>query len=182
MARLQQQASSTPLLLILLVTLLALSSAPTLTLASPTTSKTTNQHTVALIHPRQAASATPDTRCTSYLQTARLATVGGNSTYRTAYLQLSRQGTNANRVLLNAAVAALPALTVDKGLNAQCGNLTERVAAQTEEEFFGAGVVLGIGGVGGLDSPPGKIVGSDWTLVLIVAAMLGVMMGTWSML
>lgn len=136
--------------------------------------------TIQPLHPRQDASATsPSPDCAAYTLTASLATVGSNSTYRTSYLQLSPLGTLTNQKKFSAAMLALPALTADRGLNSACGNQTEQAAAEVAARFL-EGRVLELDGVNGLDSPPGKIVGSGMDLLAIVGLVLIMTVGVWS--
>lgn len=78
--------------------------------------------------------------CLQYSRIANLSTIGGNSSYRTAFLESSPQGTLANAAMLNGAIAALPPLTADAQLNSACGNLTT-VAAEQAAVNFTQGIV-----------------------------------------
>ncbi len=76
-----------------------------------------------------------------YSRTANLSTVGANSTYRSAYLLASPEGSDPARAPLDAAELALPAMTMNKTLNTECGNLTTLAFAQAAVNFT-EGVVL----------------------------------------
>jgi hypothetical protein len=62
--------------------------------------------------------------CLQYSMIANMSVVGGNSSYRTVFLEKSSTGTLANSAMLNKAILVAPNLTADVDLNNQCGNLT----------------------------------------------------------
>jgi hypothetical protein len=102
----------------------------------------------AVIGVRQTASTPNDPLCLDYSITANLSTIGANSTYRSAFLQASPLGNFPNAKMLNAAIAKLPKLTRDVGLNKACGNLTT-VAFTEAEQNYTKGIVAQFSGLKG---------------------------------
>lgn len=114
--------SLNPLLLILL-SLLSITTASTITLRQTTT--------------------TPSTNCTTYARTANLTIISNNSTFRAAFLQSVPMGVSYAATILDEATLQLPALQFDNELNSQCGNLTT-VAFTEAARNFSQGTVLGL--------------------------------------
>ena len=81
------------------------------------------------------------TDCAEYSTIANLSIVGGNATYRSAYLAASPEGGDPGRKPLDDAIPKLPALQFDSALNDKCGNLTE-IAISAAETNFTSGIVL----------------------------------------
>lgn len=78
--------------------------------------------------------------CAQYSRIANLSTIGGNTTYRTVFIDVSPVGTLFNTALLNQAQRDLPMLTMDAQLNQACGNLTA-LAIQEAAVNFTKGIV-----------------------------------------
>jgi len=112
-------------------------------------------------------------QCLDYSRTANLSTIGKNSTYRSAFLQSSPQGTNMVAGMLNAAIAKLPALTTNATLNEACGNLTT-VALTEAEKNFTKGVVAQFTGI----KPEGIRAGPEVAIIVafVVFSICGVAM------
>ena len=91
---------------------------------------------IAQVQARQ-VSATPSQAdlCLDYERTANMLTIGANGTYRTVLLQKSSTGTIYNARMMDAAIAKLPTLTADAGLNMACGNWTEIALREAERNF-----------------------------------------------
>ncbi|KAF2493683.1 hypothetical protein BU16DRAFT_52185 [Lophium mytilinum] len=104
---------------------------------------------------------TSNPQCGDYSRIANLSTIGKNSTYRSLFLQASPRGTFADADMLNAAIAKLPTLTKDAGLNKACGNLTT-VAFVEAEKNFTEGVVAQFSGL----VPTGITAGPEVALIV----------------
>lgn len=115
------------------------------------------------------------TQCLDYATTANLSTIGANSTYRSAFLQMSPLGSLANAKVLNAAIAKLPALTRDQTLNDQCGNLTT-VAFTEAANNFSQGIVGPFSGLVG--NPQAIKAGPE--VVIIVGGIILMFSCVWS--
>ncbi|KIX06991.1 uncharacterized protein Z518_04967 [Rhinocladiella mackenziei CBS 650.93] len=94
---------------------------------------------VNLLNPRQQQ--VSQSTCDEYSRIANFSIVGANSTYRSAYLQASPQGTDPAREPLDDAIAQLPSFQFDTEINDECGNLTE-VAIEGAAANFTQGTVL----------------------------------------
>ena len=119
-------------------------------------------------------SAPSDPQCLDYARTANLSTIGANSTYRSAFLQASPDGTMVEAKILDAAILKLPALTGNKALNQACGNLTT-IALTEAERNFTMGIVAQFSGLVG--NPQAIRAGPE--LVAIIGLMLLVFGGVW---
>ncbi|KAF2119208.1 hypothetical protein BDV96DRAFT_595958 [Lophiotrema nucula] len=113
-----------------------------------------------------------DPQCLDYSTIANLSTIGANSTYRSAFLQLSPLGSNPNAKLLNAAIAKMPALMMDANLNAKCGNLST-VAFVEAMNNFTQGVIGPFSGmVEKIGANPQAIKAGPEVLVIVGGIML----------
>ncbi|KAK8016400.1 hypothetical protein PG993_014589 [Apiospora rasikravindrae] len=73
--------------------------------------------------------------CAEYSRIANLTIIGKNSTYRAAFLRSGPFGTDQMSGMVDQAAVLLPPLTLDKTLNAQCGNSTAIALAGAEANF-----------------------------------------------
>lgn len=100
----------------------------------------------AIVLTARQASASTDPQCINYSRTANLSTIALNSTYRSAFLQASPDGTMDNQFMLTAASKAVISLISDQNLNQACGNLTA-IALTEAERNFSIGIVAQFSGV-----------------------------------
>lgn len=105
--------------------------------------------------------------CAQYGMIANMSVVGGNSSYRTVFLEKSSTGTLANSAMLNKAITVAPNLTADVELNAQCGNLTA-IAIQEAALNFTQGRVAQFTFTG----TPGSISAGPVIIVVVLACLL----------
>lgn len=105
--------------------------------------------------------------CAQYSRIANMSTIGGNSSYRTAFLESSPVGTLQNAAMLNGAMAALPPLTADAALNTACGNLTT-IAAEQAALNFTQGIVAQFTFTGN----PASVVNGPIMIVVTLFALL----------
>ncbi|KAH8770103.1 hypothetical protein F5883DRAFT_60776 [Diaporthe sp. PMI_573] len=105
--------------------------------------------------------------CVQYSMIANMSVVGGNSSYRTVFLEKSSTGTLANSAMLNKAILVAPNLTADVELNSQCGNLTA-IAIQEAAANFTQGMVAQFTFTG----TPGSIVSGPIIIVVVLACLL----------
>lgn len=105
--------------------------------------------------------------CIQYGMIANMSVVGGNSSYRTVFLEKSSTGTLANSAMLNKAILVAPNLTADVELNAQCGNLTA-IAIQEAALNFTQGKVAQFTFTG----TPGSISAGPVIIVVVLACLL----------
>ncbi|KAG8160137.1 hypothetical protein KVR01_009673 [Diaporthe batatas] len=105
--------------------------------------------------------------CLQYSMIANMSVVGGNSSYRTVFLEKSSTGTLANSAMLNKAILVAPNLTADVELNAQCGNLTA-IAIQEAALNFTQGKVAQFTFTG----TPGSILAGPVIIVVVLACLL----------
>ncbi|KAF2278589.1 uncharacterized protein EI97DRAFT_456056 [Westerdykella ornata] len=115
---------------ILLLTLLS-----TLTLAAPEIRVDNPFAPGPTLTPRQAQAPISEVSCLDYSRIANLSVVGSNSSYRSAFYHRSLSGTMQDGAMFKAAQLALPAMTVDKGLNDRCGNLTTVALVEAERNL-----------------------------------------------
>lgn len=108
-----------------------------------------------------------DQACLQYSRIANLSTIGGNSSYRTAFLESSPLGTLSNAAMLNGAIAALPPLTADAALNTACGNLTT-IAAEQAAINFTQGIVAQFTFTGN----PSSVVNGPIMIVVTILAVI----------
>lgn len=101
-------------------------------------------------------------QCQNYATIANLSTIGMNSTYRAAFLQSSSAGTYASAAILNNAMAQIPMMTNDKGLNEQCGNLTTVATTQAAANFT-KGIVAQFSGL----PPPSKGIPNSMVILFL---------------
>ncbi|KAF2204553.1 hypothetical protein GQ43DRAFT_437797 [Delitschia confertaspora ATCC 74209] len=112
--------------------------------------------------------------CLLYAHIANLSTIASNSTYRSAYLQLSPSGSIAVARVLNSAALALPPMMRNASLNLECGNWSEIAVVEAERNFT-RGIV---GEFGGLVGNPQEIK-AGVELIGIMIAILGMFGGVW---
>lgn len=105
--------------------------------------------------------------CLQYSMIANMSVVGGNSSYRTVFLEKSSTGTLANSAMLNKAILVAPNLTADVELNAQCGNLTA-IAIQEAALNFTQGKVAQFTFTG----TPGSILAGPVIIAVVLACLL----------
>lgn len=118
-------------------------------------------------------------QCADYSRTANFSTIGANSTYRSAFLQLSPFGTDGNRKMLDAAVAKLPALTKNAALNAACGNLTTLAFVEAAKNFTND-QVAGLSGIKSkLNGNPQAVIGAGMGLLAIVGGIIVIFGTVW---
>lgn len=110
--------------------------------------------------------------CLQYSMIANMSVVGGNSSYRTVFLEKSNVGTLANSAMLNKAILVAPNLTADVQLNQQCGNLTA-IAIQEAAANFTQGKVAQFTFTG----TPGSISAGP-IIILVVVLCLVIQAGT----
>lgn len=102
-----------------------------------------------------------------YSMIANMSVVGGNSSYRTVFLEKSQTGTLANSAMLNKAILVAPNLTADVELNQACGNLTA-IAIQEAALNFTQGKVAQFTFTG----TPGAIVSGPIIIVVVLLCLL----------
>lgn len=105
--------------------------------------------------------------CLQYSMIANMSVVGGNSSYRTVFLEKSQVGTLANSAMLNKAILVAPNLTADVELNQACGNLTA-IAIQEAALNFTQGKVAQFTFTG----TPGAIVSGPIIIVVVLLCLL----------
>lgn len=105
--------------------------------------------------------------CTQYSMIANMSVVGGNSSYRTVFLEKSQTGTLANSAMLNKAISVAPNLTADVELNQACGNLTA-IAIQEAALNFTQGKVAQFTFTG----TPGSIEAGPIIVVVVLLCLL----------
>lgn len=105
--------------------------------------------------------------CLQYSMIANMSVVGGNSSYRTVFLEKSQTGTLANSAMLNKAILVAPNLTADVELNQACGNLTE-IAISEAALNFTQGKVAQFTFTG----TPGSISAGPVIIVVVLACLL----------
>ena len=117
-------------------------------------------------------------RCFEYAQTANLSTIGANSTYRSAYIQLSPLGTIPNQRMLSAAQAKLPPMTKDAALNRECGNWTT-IAFQGAELNFTQGIVGPFNNLASIGPNHQSITRAGPELIAILLFIILLLNGVW---
>lgn len=105
--------------------------------------------------------------CLQYGMIANMSVVGGNSSYRTVFLEQSQTGTLANSAMLNKAILVAPNLTADVELNQACGNLTA-IAIQEAALNFTQGKVAQFTFTG----TPGSIESGPIIIVVVLLCLL----------
>lgn len=73
--------------------------------------------------------------CIQYSTVANLSIIGGNSSYRAAFLDSSPVGTLHNAAMMNLAIATNKLLMFDPLLNQVCGNATAIAIAEAATNF-----------------------------------------------
>ncbi|KAI3397062.1 hypothetical protein diail_11298 [Diaporthe ilicicola] len=105
--------------------------------------------------------------CLQYSMIANMSVVGGNSSYRTVFLQKSPVGTLSNSAMFNKAILVAPNLTADVELNQACGNLTA-IAIQEAATNFTQGKVAQFA----FDPTPVPLVNGPITIVVVLLCLL----------
>ncbi|KAK8122388.1 hypothetical protein PG984_011058 [Apiospora sp. TS-2023a] len=108
--------------------------------------------------------------CAEYSRIANYTIIGKNSTYRAAFLRSGPFGTDQMSSMVDLAAPLLPALTLDRTLNQQCGNSTAIALAGAEANFT-QGIVADFTIV----EAPG--IGVDGYSTLIIVTVLTLFMG-----
>ncbi|TQN68724.1 hypothetical protein CSHISOI_06734 [Colletotrichum shisoi] len=111
--------------------------------------------------------------CGEYSRIANLSTVGSNSTYRATFFDASPAGNSFNAAVLDAAIAKLPSVIMDRALNEACGNLTA-LAIQEAANNFTIRTVLQFSNI-----PPTEPLDNSLHIIFVCAAALTFMTGTW---
>lgn len=105
--------------------------------------------------------------CLQYSMIANMSVVGGNSSYRTVFLEQSQTGTLANSAMLNKAILVAPNLTADAQLNQACGNLTAIAIAEAATNFTQGKVAQFT-----FTGTPGSIVSGPIIIVVVLLCLL----------
>ncbi|KAK7723982.1 hypothetical protein SLS64_000315 [Diaporthe eres] len=137
-------------------------------LASPTSGSDAAEGSIKVVS-RQFTETVLSTQaaCLQYGMIANMSVVGGNSSYRTVFLEQSQTGTLANSAMLNKAILVAPNLTADVELNQACGNLTA-IAIQEAALNFTQGKVAQFTFTG----TPGSIVSGPIIIVVVLLCLL----------
>lgn len=73
--------------------------------------------------------------CATYSSIANLSTISSNSTYRSAFMASTTDGSSKAASILNTAQSQLPGLINDVLLNRQCGNATDLALTEAANNF-----------------------------------------------
>jgi hypothetical protein len=110
--------------------------------------------------------------CPNYSLMANLSTIGANSSYRSFFFAKSSTGSLADQRMFSQAILALPAMTADVALNAQCGNLTQVALTEAERNL-----TLGI--VGPFSGLVAEGIQAGPEVIAIVGVIIVIFAGVW---
>ncbi|KAJ0125202.1 hypothetical protein N8I77_006182 [Diaporthe amygdali] len=135
--------------------------------ASPASGITDAEGSVKVVRQFTGTILSTQAACLQYSQIANMSVIGGNSSYRTTFLEQSPVGTLANSAMLNKAILVAPNLTADAELNQACGNLTA-IAIQEAATNFTKGIVAQFTFTGN----PASVVNGPIIAVVVILCLL----------